>query len=203
MKNTKKTTAAQIANMIKKSAIKGNSKTSINELFSKGYTRTGSSGYSKGWSHKSIWTSQVLTDAAKLGLTVISGNDAPRGGASGEYVKLVADKRKNKLAQRYQAIATRAKLIGKIRSEKQSAIYEAKRKDTLAAIQADAAKLLPFAIEMKDLVMDDGGVCGWEKSKRHSIVMHSIMQASGVTELNDFWKTWKALRNAPEMIHRG
>jgi len=73
-----------------------NVRVSIDELYQVGFTRTGKSSYSKGWANKSVWTSDVITACKSLGINYEVGNDAPRGGASGEYVRLMADKRKNR-----------------------------------------------------------------------------------------------------------
>ena len=49
---------------------------------------TGLSGYSKGWSRKSIWTYDVCSLLREVGIKHTFGNNAPRGGASGEYVEI-------------------------------------------------------------------------------------------------------------------
>ena len=51
--------------------------------------RTGKSGYSKGWASKSIWTSDVLQVLQGSAIKCVAGNDAPRGGASGEFIEIV------------------------------------------------------------------------------------------------------------------
>lgn len=61
---------------------------SILELNNNGTTQTGRSGYSKGWANKSIWTSEVAAILDSEGISYERGNDAPRGGASGEYVRI-------------------------------------------------------------------------------------------------------------------
>jgi len=75
---------------------KGNVKNSLVQLTTTGQTRTGQSGYSKGWAHKSVWTSEVIAACKELGIEIESGNDAMRGGANGEFIRLVSDKRKNR-----------------------------------------------------------------------------------------------------------
>lgn len=81
-----KTKIEKLQNAIK--ANRGNVKTSLTELLNKGSARTGKSGYSKGWASKSIWTSDVTTILSYLKISFATGNDAPRGGANGEYIKL-------------------------------------------------------------------------------------------------------------------
>lgn len=99
MKTVKQHKQAQLKGLalISKLTNKTKAEQSVRELVNQGITQTGCSGYSKGWKNKSIWTSQTVILAEQLGLVVESFNDAPRGGASGEQVRLVDDKRKNKI----------------------------------------------------------------------------------------------------------
>jgi hypothetical protein len=97
---------------------KGKVKNSLQELFIHGTTCTGESGYRKSRAFKDIWTAETIKAAHEIGLTVHSGNSFPRGGAGGEWVKLVEDGRKNKLAQQCRAIFKRAVKIKQIRFEK-------------------------------------------------------------------------------------
>ncbi len=76
--------------------LNGNVRTSIVTLINSGMVRTGKSGYSKGWANKSVWTAGVIAACNERGIIIESGNDAPNNGANGEYVRLVADKRKNR-----------------------------------------------------------------------------------------------------------
>jgi hypothetical protein len=92
----KQTIASKVSLLIK--GTRGSVRTSLIELFTTGETTTGTSGYSGGYARKSVWTAETVRQAQAIGLTVESGNNAPRGGASGEYVRLVADRRKNRLA---------------------------------------------------------------------------------------------------------
>ena len=104
---------------------KGKVKQSLLELFTHGTTCTGESGYRKSRAYKDIWTSEVIRAAHEIGLTVHSGNCYPRGGAGGEWVKLVEDGRKNKLAQQCMAAHKRFLKIKKLRIEKtEKAIQE-------------------------------------------------------------------------------
>ena len=101
---------------------RGNVKKSIIELTTTGYTFTGKSGYSKGWANKSVWTSEVISACKELGIEIESGNDASKGGANGEFVCLVSDKKKNrKIWSEMKA----AKIAAK-KAKKESAEYEAK-----------------------------------------------------------------------------
>jgi len=97
---------------------KGKVRQSLAELFTQGTTCTGESGYRKSRAYKDIWTAQTVFAAHEIGLTVHSGNCYPRGGAGGEWVKLVEDGRKNKLAQQCMGVYKRFLKIKKVRSEK-------------------------------------------------------------------------------------
>ena len=63
-------------------------KTSLIELLNTGFTRTGKSGYSKGWASKSVWSNGVCAALSVESINYQYGNDAPRGGACGEFVKI-------------------------------------------------------------------------------------------------------------------
>ena len=97
---------------------KGKVKQSLQELFIHGTTCTGESGYRKSRAFKDVWTAETIKAAHEIGLTVHSGNSFPRGGAGGEWVKLVEDGRKNKLAQECRKVFKRYLKIKKLRIEK-------------------------------------------------------------------------------------
>lgn len=67
---------------------------SLRELVTTGVTRTGRSGYSGGYATKNVWTADVCMYvcmyARAAGLNVECDNDAPKGGARGEHVKLLS-----------------------------------------------------------------------------------------------------------------
>lgn len=66
--------------------LRGNVKDSIEELLYCGFTHTGMSSRRR----KSIWTDKVSEILQKLNIAHICGNDAPRGGANGEFVKITS-----------------------------------------------------------------------------------------------------------------
>jgi hypothetical protein len=104
---------------------KGKVRQSLTELFTHGTTCTGESGYRKSRAFKDIWTAETIKASHEIGLTVHSGNSFPRGGAGGEWVKLVEDGRKNKLAQECRKVFKRFLKIKKLRNEKtEKAIQE-------------------------------------------------------------------------------
>lgn len=67
---------------------RGKVKSAINMLLATGKARTGESSYSCGRGHKSLWTEEVAYVLRKHNISFECGNDAPRGGANGEFVKL-------------------------------------------------------------------------------------------------------------------
>ena len=119
----KTTISSKVSSKLKN--YKGKVRQSLAELFTQGTTCTGESGYRKSRAFKDIWTSEVIRAAHEIGLTVHSGNCYPRGGAGGEWVKLVEDGRKNKLAQQCMAVHKRFLKIKKLRNAKtEKAIQE-------------------------------------------------------------------------------
>lgn len=70
-------------------ANRGNIRKSLEKIIN-GYTviRTGYSGYAKGWARKQVWTMVLSGELQRLKIKHAIGNDAPRGGASGEYVRI-------------------------------------------------------------------------------------------------------------------
>ena len=67
-------------------------RTSVSALLSDGFTRTGSSGWIsvRRGASKEIWTKEISDILTKLNIAHECGNDAPRGGANGEYVKVTS-----------------------------------------------------------------------------------------------------------------
>lgn len=67
-------------------------RTSVAQLLSDGFTRTGSSGWIsvRRGASKEIWTQEISDILNNLGIEHECGNDAPRGGANGEYVKVTS-----------------------------------------------------------------------------------------------------------------
>lgn len=71
---------------------KNNLRTSVAQLLSDGFTRTGSSGWIsvRRGASKEIWTQEISDILTKIGIAHECGNDAPRGGANGEFVKVTS-----------------------------------------------------------------------------------------------------------------
>lgn len=62
---------------------------SIYSILTYGWARTGQSYYNRGgWAKKEIWTQAVSDYLTKCKIAHICYNDAPRGGANGEQIKI-------------------------------------------------------------------------------------------------------------------
>lgn len=79
-------------------------KESLIELLNKGITTTGKSGYSKGWSNKRIWSRDVALQLEIIGVKFEQGNNAPRGGACGEFIKITDKVLLKQIAERKERI---------------------------------------------------------------------------------------------------
>lgn len=101
---------------------KNNLRTSVAQLLSDGFTRTGSSGWIsvRRGASKDIWTKEISDILTNMGIEHKCGNDAPRGGANGEYVKVTSP--------------AFVKVVKKVQAERK-ARWEAEKK---AAAEADA-----------------------------------------------------------------
>jgi hypothetical protein len=71
---------------------RSNLRNSVAALLSDGFTRTGSSGWIsvRRGASKEIWTQEISDILTNVGIEHECGNDAPRGGANGEYVKVTS-----------------------------------------------------------------------------------------------------------------
>lgn len=72
------------------SGIKANSNLqySLQQILKTGEARTGKYTGKGRFSTKSVWTSEVSAYLNRMGIPHCCGNDAPRGGANGEYVRV-------------------------------------------------------------------------------------------------------------------
>lgn len=82
MKTYKANLESLLAEKQNVSGIRGNVRESLINILNFGYARTGKSDR-RG---KTIWTRQVADALRKLGIPCMTGNDAVRGGANGEFV---------------------------------------------------------------------------------------------------------------------
>lgn len=99
---------------------RGLTRNSLIELLNKCITTTGKSGYSGGYSTKRIWTTEVVLALRACNIKFETGNNAPRGGAGGEYVK-ITDK------VLLKQIASKKEKIRLINEELTARIAETKR----------------------------------------------------------------------------
>jgi hypothetical protein len=90
MKNLTKQQIEELNLLISNSKVRKNTNAfkSFVEATETGLTRTGKSSYSKGWSSKSVWTSDVSWILYQLRISHVCLNDAHRGGANGEYIEI-------------------------------------------------------------------------------------------------------------------
>lgn len=171
--------------------LRGNVKIAVESIITKGFARTGSSGYSGGYANRTIITHLVVTACAERGILVESGNDAPRGGANGEYVRLVSDKRKNR--------AIHASISASKAEREARVIAEAARKIAEQdAIETDASRIVELAREINAF---DFSNCV-TKADRHNVRtadysrMSREMKARGMADLNaDFFKVMNRVAN--------
>lgn len=79
-----------VAAQFKVSGIKANSnlQQSLQQILKTGEARTGKYTGTGRYASKSVWTSEVSAYLDKMGIAHECGNDAPRGGANGEYVRV-------------------------------------------------------------------------------------------------------------------
>lgn len=203
-KRNKKTVSDKVASIFdnaKNQKPGANTMQSVKELITSGFTRTGLSGYSRGWARKSIWTTSVIATCKSIGLHVVSGNDAPRCGANGEYVMLVADKRKNNLLHKYHIIIARAI---KINAAKRNRIYVedcAKASNISSEIENEFQLVKAVLVDFENEITASKKLTGEEKSKVQAAILKSIMQKAKIDRLHHFWAVWKKINEYAYVIN--
>lgn len=190
-KQIKQTVKARLEAAFKNERITGNARQSIQELVRNGTTRTGSSGYSKGWANKSTWTALTVHHAQRLGLVVEQGNDAPRGGANGEFVKLVDDRRKNKLVHQFQVIYKRALVINKIKIERQNEALKAEAIEHGNAVEAEFQKIKPLIMLNATDIVYSRTLTGEQKSAKQQSILKGMLETANIEKSVDFWYLWR------------
>lgn len=188
--NKKQTVSSKIEQLFKEHKPTGNARKSLTELLRTGETVTGKSGYSKGYASKSIWTAGVVRIAAKFGLTVESGNNAPKGGAGGEFIKLVTDKRKNKLHWQLVAILERKHKIEAAKIMRKSKETAHKRLVFQVEVKRDFEMVKPFIPEFCDQIAKSKEMSGIEKSQFQSSIVKALLEKSGINKAAGFWELW-------------
>jgi hypothetical protein len=92
---------------------------SIDDLLNRGTTRTGESYYNYGGgATKNIWTNDVHMILDGLGIAHECGNNAPRGGANGEYVKITSPAFLKTVKQVQAELRAKAEADRKVAEEK-------------------------------------------------------------------------------------
>lgn len=146
---------------------------------------TGQSGYSKGWANKSIWTagtSQILND---LGIKHECGNDAPKGGANGEFIT-ITDKA---FIKRYKA------LVNEIneKNEKIKADFEAAKNAENEVINNEI-ELVKSIVDEKYLEDKQRNMLLSGKEKANAFVgaFSALLKRHNI-EITNFYKVMRAI----------
>ena len=164
---------------------KKNLRTSVAHLLSDGFTRTGSSGWiSRRGASKEIWTDEISDILSKLGIEHECGNDAPRGGANGEYVK-VTSPAFVKVVKKIQAECKARREAAKKEADEKAAIAEAqrqahhKRMNELVEENIDAFKALDLHALVPQIHKDWNGRYYFTKNESKAVA-HTISEVSGL-----------------------
>lgn len=185
-KRQKNTISEQVKALLRQSTARGRGLSALKEIIRTGTARTGSSGYSKGWAHKSIWTSETIAACREIGIAVVNGNDAPRGGASGEYVMLSADRRSNRLLHKYHELIARGASISAVRNSNIESEYR-------NAIEREFNIVKPFIADYVHEIIESNLLTGLDKSKAQAAILKSMLATAGVEQLTYFWQVWRLI----------
>lgn len=110
--------------------LRGNVRESVKNLLYYGTACTGDSGRrTGGWTYRNVWTDGVHRVLTLLKIPHEYGNNAPRGGASGEYVKITSP-----------AFLKRAKEALRVKKEREERERIEKEARWLAEIAEEKAK---------------------------------------------------------------
>jgi hypothetical protein len=126
------------------------------KLITTGYARTGTSGYSKGWAKKSVWTNDTAYILTQLEISHICGNDAPRKGAKGEFIE-ITDKALLTRIKKVQKEAKLAEEKAKIEAE----IKAAEKKEQLKAFLNTLPNNEAFEIAWNSLELKQESGLSW------------------------------------------
>lgn len=185
------TTSKKIQQLLKKSTARGKAKGSLINIIKSGSDLTGSSGYSKGWANKSIWTSETSAACREIGLAIICGNNAPRGGANGEYVMLVQDRRKNQLIHRYQELIARNNKIESARFSRINRIEAEKNAAKIASFNLEFEKYIPFIESNEERFTAVNNLSKAEKNIAVIELLRECLQSAGGGKSVDFYGIFK------------
>ncbi len=183
------------AQLLQKSGIiirqNSNEHYSLMSLFKGAIARTGSSSYSKGYVYKAVWTDKVLAICSALRLDVEAGNDAPRGGALGEYV---AATNRRQIAHNIR-LFNRAEAEAKRKADEEEEFLAKLAENKKALIEAEAASI-KIDEEFKKAVAWAYEVTGEEKSKRSASALKGLLSRNNIEKINtDFWTVFRILKN--------
>lgn len=146
---------------------------------------SGSGRYTSNQDHHQATTSILL----KMGVQYTQGNDAPRGGKTGQWV-MVAE-------------GTSFDWMEVIKKEKADAEAKAVAQREAAVLQAKAAKEAIMQ-EAKSIVVDEEFISdvakvfgsGEEKSKAMASAFKALLQRNNIDKINsDFWQVFRILKS--------
>ena len=161
-------------------------RTSVAQLLSDGFTRTGSSGWIsvRRGASKEIWTQEISDILTNLGIEHECGNDAPRGGANGEFVKVTSPAFVKVVKKVVAERKARWEAEKKEAAEK-AAIAEAqrqahhKRMNELVDENIDAFKALDLHALVPQIHKNWEGRYYFTKNESKAVA-HTISEASGL-----------------------
>ena len=132
----------KLQNLLNKSIRKQNLRNSVHDLLARGKASTGSSSWIsvRRGAHKEVWTDEVSAILTDLGIAHECGNDAPRGGANGEFVKITSP-----------AFLKEVKAFQKRMQER----FEAERKEALKKAAEIEAQRQAHRTRMNELVEEN------------------------------------------------
>lgn len=164
----------------------------VAELVRHGETRTG---YYTGRGKRTTAndnTTDVMTALRKMGIEAITGNDAPRGGVGGNYVKLTAKGKRVTAPVRAdmkeaEEKAKQAAALAKAKAQQAAAEKEAR-------LLTDIETLRPYAEKRAAEILASKQLTGKEKSERQQAIMSAIVADANHAPA-DFWRTWTVINN--------
>lgn len=159
------------------------------QLLNFGIARTGSSGYSKGWASKSVWTDMVVYVMNQTGIAFERGNDAPRGGANGEFVRI-----------------TDKNILNRIEREREkNAIIAQKRREEAEAKALEEARMKAeiykkeksmFVVDAQFLAERSEAYKMPKHAKHNALIsaMKGLMERNGIERVQNFYKLMNDLK---------
>lgn len=137
-------------------------------------------------------TPDVLTALRTMGIEATTGNDAPRGGVTGNWVKLTPKGKQSTAHVRADMKATEQAAAERANNAKDKAQQAAA--EQAAQLMADVETLRPFAQARAAEILASKQLAGQAKSDRQQAIMSSIVTEANHSPAN-FWKTWAIINN--------